>query len=145
MAAQEAALPGVGALGVLPDHLELECTVGRPERAAVHVQVELEAHSQQQPPLDDAGGHVRGSHRPHIEGVQPPPLLHDLIGQHGAVAQIAGAAEVVGHRVELHAGRVQHLQALGNDLGADPVAADNSNHVGHGPSEYEYSLTESER
>ncbi len=68
---------------------------------------------------------------PRKQGVEAPPLLEDLVGQHHAVAQVAGAAEVVVDGLELDAGRADDLQALGHDLGADAVAADHADAVGH--------------
>ena len=54
-----------------------------------------------------------------------------LVGQDRAVAQVAGAAQVVVDRVELDAGGADDLEGLGRDLGADAVAADDSDLVAH--------------
>ena len=52
-----------------------------------------------------------------------------VVGQDLAVAQVAGAAEVVVDRVEVDAGGAHDLQRLGDDLGADAVAADDRDAV----------------
>ena len=65
------------------------------------------------------------------QGVEAPPLVEHLVGQDRAVAQVAGAAEVVVDGVERHAGGAHDLQRLGDDLGADPVASDDPDLVTH--------------
>ena len=58
----------------------------------------------------------------------PAQLLEDGVGQRLAGGVPAAGAEVVLGRVELGPGAardgVEDLEALGDDLGADPVAAD---------------------
>ena len=82
--AQEAALAGVGALGVLADHDEVD--VRRPEeRAQVDVQVEVEAHLQQQAPLDHPGRHVGRADGAEEDGVEAAQLVERRVGQHLAV------------------------------------------------------------
>ena len=90
----------------------------------VDVEVELEAHLEQQAPLDHAGRHAGGADGADQQGVEAPPLLEDLVGEDRAVAQVAGAAEVVVDGVEGHAGGAHDLERLGDDLGTDPVASD---------------------
>src|SRR4029453_5770989 len=62
---------------------------------------------------------------------EAPPLVEHAVGQDRAVAQVAGPAEVVVDRVQVDPGRPHDLQGLGDDLGADPVAADDSDLVAH--------------
>ena len=70
------------------------------------------------------GGTLGRADRAEQEGVEPAPLVEHLVGQHRAVAQVAGAAEVVVDRVEVDAGGAHDLEGLGDDLGTDAVAAD---------------------
>ena len=84
----------------------------------------------QQTALDHPGRHVGGAHRAHVDGVEITPLVDDLVGEDDAVPQVALAAEVVFDRVELDTGRCDHLEALGDDVGTDPVAADDPDPVG---------------
>ena len=67
----------------------------------------------------------------HAEATDHAHRALDLVREHGAVAQVAGAAEVVVDGVELHAGRAHDLQRLGDDLRTDPVAPDDSDLVTH--------------
>ncbi len=133
-AAQHAALAHVRTLGVLTDHDEvvgLRATGrGAHERSLVDVEVELEAHLQQETALDDAGGHVGGADGAEQDRVEAPQLVERGVGQDLAVAQVTLAAEVEVGRVELHAGGAHHLQGLGGHLGADAVAADDGQAVG---------------
>ena len=46
------------------------------------------------------GRHLGRADRADQEGVEAPPLVDDLVGEHRAVAQVAGAAEVVVDGVE---------------------------------------------
>ena len=140
--AEEPALAGVGALGVLPDddHVDVVgALAGQGRRGAgeeadgpeVDVEVELEAQPQEQPPLEDAGRDVGRAHRAEEDGVEPAQLVEDGVGQHLAGAQVAGAAEVVLDRVEADAGRGQRLAGLGDDLRADAVPGEDADLVGH--------------
>ena len=61
--AQHAALADVRALGVLADDDEVVRLGAADERPLVDVEVELEAHLQQQPALDHAGRHRRACRR----------------------------------------------------------------------------------
>ena len=89
------------------------------------------------------GRHVGRADGAEQERVEASPLVDDLVGEHDAVAQVAGAAEVVVDRVEIDAGGAHDLQRLGDDLGTDPVAADDSDPVmGHMRSKTEKPPTE---
>ena len=124
--AQEAALARVGAFGVLPDDGHIDVPLGQPEGTQVHVQVQIETHPQQQAPLEHARGNVRCTDGAHVDGVEFPPFLQHAVGQDGAVAQVALAAEVVVHRLEAHACGLYDLQALVYDFGADAVAGEDA-------------------
>ena len=104
---------------------------GYSERALVDVEVELEAHLQQQAALDHAGRHTGRADGAEQQGVEAPPLLEHLVREDRAVAEVAGAAEVVVGGVEGHAGGAHDLERLGDDLGTDPVASDDPNLVTH--------------
>ncbi len=130
--AQEPALAGVGALRVLPDHGEIGAFGDGPghplEGAQVDVEVELEADLEQQAPLKgarrDGGVTDRRSDGAEEDGVVATELLEGLVGENGAVAQVAGGSEVEVGRVEVHPGRGHDLERLGADLRTDAVAAD---------------------
>ena len=83
------------------------------------------------PALDHAGGHARRADRAEQQRVERPPLVEQLVGEDRAVAQVAGAAEVVVDGVELDAGGGDDLERLGHHLGADAVAPDDSDLVSH--------------
>ena len=86
--AQEAALPGVGPLGVLPHHGEVRPLGDRArdtgEWAQVHVQVELEAEAEQQAALEgarrDSGVADRRPDGPEEDGVEAAQLGQGLVG-----------------------------------------------------------------
>ncbi len=129
--AQEAALARVGAFGVLADHDEVEVVLtgagaAEHKRPLVDVQVEVEPHLQQKPALDDAGRHFGGADGAEQERVETAPLVDRLVVENGAVAEVAGTAEVVVDRREVHTGGAHDLQRLRDDFGTDPVAADHS-------------------
>ncbi len=128
---QHAALAHVRALGVLADDDHVDALVGVDEGPLVDVEVEVEAHLEQQAALDQAGRHLGRAHRADQQGVEPPPLVEHAVGQDRAVAQVAGAAQVVVDRVELDAGGADDLEGLGRDLGPDAVAADDCDLVAH--------------
>ena len=107
--AQHAALADVRALGVLADHDEV--VTGRGERPLVDVQVELEAHLQQQAALDHAGRHLRRADGAEQDGVEAAQLVERGVGQDLAVAQVALPAEVEVDGVEGDAGGPQDLDA----------------------------------
>ena len=126
--AQHAALADVRALGVLADDDEV-VRLGVPgsgadERPLVDVQVELEAHLQQQAALDHPGRHLGRADRAEQDRVEAAQLVERRVGQDLAVAQVARAAEVEVGRVDVDAGGAHHLHRLGRHLGPDAVAAD---------------------
>ena len=94
------------------------------ERALVDVQVELEAHLQQQPTLDDPGRHRRRADRAEEDGVERAQLVERGVGEDLAVAEVAVAAEVEVDRVDGDARRLDDLDRLGGDLGPDAVTPD---------------------
>ena len=59
-------------------------------------------------------------------------LVELAVGEDLARAQVAAAAEVVVDGPRRDAGRVDDLERLGDDLGADAVTADDPDAVGHG-------------
>ncbi len=97
---------------------------GRGERPLVDVQVELEAHLEQQPPLDDAGRHGGRPDRTEEDGVERTQLVERGVGQDLAVAEVALATEVELDGVDRHAGRPDDLERLGGDLRSDAVTSD---------------------
>jgi hypothetical protein len=131
--AQHTALPHVRTLGVLPDHDELVRAVvpgGRAdERALVDVQVELEAHLQQEPPLDHAGRHTGRTDGAEQDRVEVAQLGERLVAQHLAVAEVPRAAQIELGGREVDTGRGHHLQRLRRDLGADAVPTDDRDPV----------------
>ena len=129
--AQEATLAGIGALGVLTDNTEVDVLPGEHEGSEVDVEVEGEAHLEQQAAFDDPRRDVGGADRAHVEGVERTPFLDDLVGEDGAVAKVAVTAKVVVHDLELDARSRDDLEALGDDLGADAVASHDADAIGH--------------
>ena len=130
--AQHAALADVRALGVLADHHEVVrlgvAGRGADERALVDVQVELEAHLQQQAALDHARAAPPGVPTAPSRMASKPRSSSSISSRQDlAVAQVAGAAEVEVGGVEVDAGGADHLQGLGRHLRADAVAADHCN------------------
>ena len=107
----------------------------RGERALVDVEVELEAHLQQQPALDHAGRHGGRADGAEQDGVEAAQLVERGVGQDLAVAQVAVAAEVELDGVEGDAGGRDDLDRLGGHLRPDAVAADHGDSMGadHGP------------
>ena len=130
-AAEEAPLTGVGTLGVLAHDPEVDVASRVHEGSKVHVEVEGEAHLEQQAPLDQPRRHLRGSDGPQVEGVQGAPLLDHLVRKHGAVTPVAGTTQVVVDGFQLDSGRSDHLEALGDHIGPDAIAADDAYAVGH--------------
>ena len=101
------------------------------ERAQVDVEVEREAHLEQQAALEHAGRHLGRADRAEQDRVERAQLVEHGVGQHLAVAQVARAAEVVVDGVERDAGgRARTFSASAIDLGADAVAADDGDAVG---------------
>ena len=131
--AEEPAFAGVGALRVLPHDHEVHPRGGCGEGPHVDVEVELEAGPQQEPPLEHAGRHLRGPDGAEEDGVQLAELVEHRVGQDLPRREVAPAAQVVVHRVELHPCGGDHLEGLGHHLGTDPVTADDPDLVAHGP------------
>ena len=130
------ALPHVRALGVLADHDEVVGAVepwsGADEGPLVDVQVELEAHLEQQTALDHAGRNVGCADRAEQDRVVRPQRLEGLVTQDLTVAQVARATKVEVGRVEVDTCGSHDLERFGRDLGADPVATDDCDLVCHG-------------
>ena len=103
--AQESALARVRALGVLAHDEEVDAVVVATgpglERPQVHVEVEREAHLQQQPALEHAGRHLGRADRAEQDRVEAAQLVEHGVGQHLAGREVAPAAEVVVDGVEL--------------------------------------------
>jgi len=127
--AKEAALACIGALGVLADHDEL--MVLADERSLIDVEVEIEAHLEQEATLDHARGHVGGADRADIDGIEAAPLVDDVVGEDHAVLQVTLAAQVVVDGVEDDAGSGDDLETFGDDVGPDAVATNNSHSMCH--------------
>ena len=122
--AQRAAVAGVGALGALADHHEVDLAgVGQrgrgaredPGRPQVDVVVELEAELEQQAALEDARRQVRvvglAADRSEQDGVVLADLAEHGVGQHLAGREVALGAEVVAGLLELHAVRGRRPRA----------------------------------
>ena len=96
--AQHTALADVRTLGVLADHDEVVRSLSpgarTDERSLVDVQVELEAHLQQQATLDHARRNAGRADGAEQDGVEPAQLVQRRVAEDLAVAQVAGAAEV---------------------------------------------------
>ncbi len=131
----------VRTLGALPadDHVDVGRALARQwrgdareqlHRTQVHVVVELEAQRQQDPALEDPRRHARVTDRAQQDRVLAPQLGQHRCGQRLARGVVAAGAEVVvGGRDEQTGQRrdgVEHLQALGDHLGPDPVPGNDS-------------------
>ena len=119
---EETARARVGPLGVLAHDPEIDAVSRQHEGSEIDVQVQFEAHLQQQPALDQPGWDLGGPHGTEIERVEATPFVEDLVGQHRAVTPVARATEVVLDGVEDDASRRDDLQTLSDDLGADAVS-----------------------
>ena len=106
---------------------------GADERTLVDVQVELEAHLEQQAALDHARRHVGRADRAEQDRIELAQLVERRVGEDLAVAQVAGAAEVELGGRDVDAGGPHHLDRLGGDLRTDAVAADHRDPVRTGP------------
>ena len=139
--AQRAAVADVGALGALAHDDEVDAvrrhpldgqraldTRVEPGRAQVDVVLHGEAERQQDAALEHAARHARVADRAEQDGVVPLQLVEHRVGQRLAGGVPATGTQVVLGGGDLRAGlpddRLEHLQALGDDLGADAVAAD---------------------
>ena len=103
-------------------------------RAQVDVVVEGEAQRQQHAPLEHAARHARVADGAEQDRVVAAQLLEDGVGQRLAGGVPAAGTEVVLGRRELRTAvagdGVEDLEALGDDLGADAVTADDGDGVG---------------
>ena len=133
---QEPALARVHTFGVLADDDEVDvgvASVGRgDERAVVHVEIELEAHAEEDAALHDPASLARGrAHRAEEHRVELAHGLEVLVGEDRAVTFVAFPAQVERGRLVADAGRVEALDGLGDDLGADAVSPDDPDAIGH--------------
>ena len=135
--AKHATLADVRPLGVLPDHHEVvrHGVPGRgaDEGALIDVEIEIEAHLQQQAAFDHPGRHIRGADRAEQDGIEAAELVQRRIRQDLAVSQVPRTAEVVVGGFQLDPRGPHHLQRLCRHLGADAVAADHRNSICHRP------------
>ncbi len=67
---------------------------GAQERALVDVEIELEAHLQQQAALDDPRGHLGRADGAEQDRVEPAQLVERCVAEDLAVSQVAGTAQV---------------------------------------------------
>ena len=108
---------------------------GQPERPEVDVLVELEPHPEEDSPFDQSGRRrhpgCRIADGAEQKGVETAPLLERLVVEHRPVLEVPVRPEVVVGPLVRHAGRIDHLERLGDDLRADAVAADHADPVGH--------------
>ena len=134
-AAQEAPLAGVCAFRVLAHDQEIDAVVVAAraglERSQVDVEVEREAHLQQQPAFEDPRRHLGRPDRAEQDRVVCAQLVEDGIGEHFTGSHIPPAAEVVGRCVECDPGGAHDVQRDRRHLGADAVAADDPDPMGH--------------
>ena len=135
--AKDSALAHIRALRVLPDHDEVvrHGVTGRgtDERALIHVEVEVEAHLQQQTPLDHPRRYVGGTDGAKQDGIELAELVQRGVRQDLAVTQVPRPTQVVLGDIQLDSGGLDHLQCFGCHLGADAVAADHRNSICHRP------------
>jgi len=129
--ADDAALAGVGAFGVLANDGHVDVVFGGHERALVDVEIEFEAHLQQQAPLDNTGRNAGRADRTDVQGIKAAPFLQRGVAEHFAVSQVAGATEVIVDGFELHASRFNDFETFSNDLRPNAVATQNPNFVCH--------------
>ena len=116
-----------------------------PHRTQVDVVVELEAQPQQQAALEDARRDARVADGAEQDRVVAAELLEHGVRQHLTGGVVAPGPEVVVLGLDLGArrgeGRLEHLEALGDHLGADAVPGDHcESDAGH-PSRVRLRLT----
>ena len=133
--AQHAARARVRALGALPDDHHVDRLrpdpVQRsaharvqPHRPQVHIVVEFEPQPEQEPALQDPARHRRVADRAEQQRIMAADLLEHRVRQRLAGPVPTVGTQVVAGLLEGHIRCLEHLQCLGHDLGADPVAAD---------------------
>ena len=128
--AQEPTLARIRALGVLADHREA-VTVGKGERAQVHVEVKFEPSLQQQATLNDARWHIGSANCSEQNRIVGTQLGKSLVIKHGAVTQVALASKVELGRGDVGAGCGNHSERNRDDLRSDAVSADDCNAMSH--------------
>ena len=105
-------------------------------RAQVDVVLQGEPDRQQHAALEDAARDARVADGAEQDRVVALQLVQDAVGQRLAGGVPAAGAEVVLGRGDLRAARrrdgLEDLEPLGDDLGADPVAADDGEVEGVG-------------
>ena len=95
--------------------------------------VELEAEPQEQSSLEDARRHARVADRAQQDRVVLPQLVEHRVGQQLAGALPARGPQVVRGGLEVGRDLTEDLEALGHDLGADPVSIDHCQAHGERP------------
>ena len=137
--AHRAAFTDVWALGVLANDDEVVFRVASrcraEERSLVDVEVEVEAHLQQQPALDHPRLHVGMTDGAEEDAVEGPQLVERRVAQDLAVFQIPGTPEMELRRGDVDSGRPDDLDGLCGDVRSDAVASDHCNVVRHTTSE----------
>ncbi len=128
--ANRPAVAGVGSLGALAHHHEVDARIAgqraghpriQPGRTQVDVVIQLEAQSQQQTALQDAAWHRRVTDRPEQDRVVVAQLGHHRVRQHLAGGMKAPRTQVIAGFLDARHNRVEHFDRLGGYLGPDPV------------------------
>jgi len=104
---------------------------GAEERPLVDVQVEIEAHLEQETALDHTRRHVGGSDGAQQDAVESPEFVERGIGQDLAVAQIPLPAQIEVGGGDVDPSGADDLDGLGRHVGSDPVPADHCDVVRH--------------
>ena len=136
--AKESALASVGAFGVLTNHDAVDVVLGIEERTLVDVQVQLEAHLQQQTALKHSRGDAGCADGTKQDCVVPSQFRQSRVGKRFAGCMVPASTEVVLFRVESHARCGNDLQCFGGDFGTDSIATEDGNLVlfRHGRTRY---------
>ncbi len=96
--------------------------------AEIDVLVELEAEFEEESFFQNAGGDVRMTHRAQVHAVELAQLVDSAGRQNFAGPQIAIAAKIVMHELELEvlerSDSCEHFQPFGCNFGAGAIAAD---------------------
>ena len=110
-----------------------EAVVHQDAGAQVDVEVQLEAHGQQDAFGVLVAGHPRVADRAEIDGGEVAPQgVHESRREDGAVLQVSLGAEVEPLELQREAQALEQADSLAGDLGADSVAGDDCDAVGHG-------------
>ena len=111
-----------------------------PGRSQVDVVIELEAKSEQEPALKGSGGHGRIAHCSQQDRVMSADRGKLSVGQDFAsrVPALRAEVELCLVKADIVSGgdKIEHLERLGSDLGANAVTRDNgelvrTTHAGH--------------